>query len=719
MLFGRSCYFSSDDLPLPALGSTGVHMIWIIISIYLFRNIPTVCLQGPWLPVYLAMCIAIFATEMVLLVMIGIVSLRGCVADDGPRRHVIPTIYVFVATAVLETAMHFVGLTMFYLDGSDCPSNSAYNALLMVSIYVYLTSLLVFSVTFTFHLAVGSGKRDLKDIDSPKFWKYCLAPFVCFPLYIRGYSRNALAARAGPSGRPTTILGDVAELFSDLFGDVRLVPSDILVGLILVKSSENRKHQGQVNTESLAVQPIDLTSSNSGSPPHHDWALIVHYFHFAEAIYGFPLYMFAHFSDGLRHLCCPCTSSKPRTASIAVRTYMDDGWSNGCLCCFPASCFCSHPRYHDDLIYVSTTNDLFKSPFMVCFDHYTSSIVIAIRGTLSTTDLLVDLHFRLATIQIPHETRGVFSAQTHHGMLLTAKNIFEELELMNIFLPLLQNPESPYASYRLVCTGHSLGGGVAALLAYLIKSSSRYALLSPRVSAISYAPPGCMITAEGQSYFQTFCTSVVLGDDVIPRLKAHSVCFLKKQIIDELRRCHNYHKTEILTGALIGPMIRRWRRFFRLPDKTVVIPTNAIQNEGFVEHQEHRSSFDPPRRSEADQLCDDSSTTDSTDSNLLVPIYLPGNIIHLRRLDHAHSPPQRRAQDTIDEIANLDEETNANVATEPTDGDALRTPLVHSDYSISWVQPEVFDTIVISRSMGLDHLPNRMREALSSLLRPP
>jgi hypothetical protein len=201
-----------------------------------------------------------------------------------------------------------------------------------------------------------------------------------------------------------------------------------------------------------------------------------HYIQYAEAIYGLPLYMLGNFTRGLQHLLCPescisaCRPPIAQTVAESVMTHLGrPGW--------PFCCISERPprNRHTDLIAISLDNGLFRSPYMIALDHDMRSVVVAIRGTLSTADVLVDLNCDLATIQIPariqHGTneeplglgvqnngmmvQEMISIKTHSGMLMTAGNIRDEI--MGLLEELVKNPNGQYYGYKLIVCGHSLG----------------------------------------------------------------------------------------------------------------------------------------------------------------------------------------------------------------------------------------------------------------------
>ncbi|KAJ3270031.1 hypothetical protein HDU76_011228, partial [Blyttiomyces sp. JEL0837] len=171
-------------------------------------------------------------------------------------------------------------------------------------------------------------------------------------------------------------------------------------------------------------------------------------------------------------------------------------------------------------------------------------VVVAIRGTLSTADVLVDLNCDLTTLQVPSLDGGQPTSsvpiRTHSGMLMTAGNIRDEIA--GLLDELLLNPTSLFKEYRLVICGHSLGAGVASLLTLLLRIRNLPAI------CYAYSPPGAITDpVANETYFTKFCTSIVLGDDIVPRLNRRTVEHLKRRVKAAVRCCGR-RKVEVLGG---------------------------------------------------------------------------------------------------------------------------------------------------------------------------
>jgi hypothetical protein len=79
----------------------------------------------------------------------------------------------------------------------------------------------------------------------------------------------------------------------------------------------------------------------------------------------------------------------------------------------------------DLLLHFSPSNYLFQAPYMVSIDHDWNSIVIAIRGTYSTADILVDLS--IDTHILDDDLPQAQDYKVHAGFYQTALNIFNDI----------------------------------------------------------------------------------------------------------------------------------------------------------------------------------------------------------------------------------------------------------------------------------------------------
>jgi hypothetical protein len=70
-------------------------------------------------------------------------------------------------------------------------------------------------------------------------------------------------------------------------------------------------------------------------------------------------------------------------------------------------------------------------------------------------------------------------------------------------------------------------------LAHLLRENG----YKERTQCIAYSPPAVITSSSGLDYFANFCTSVVIGDDFVPRTNVRSLMELKMTIQHVLKEC--------------------------------------------------------------------------------------------------------------------------------------------------------------------------------------
>ena len=156
-------------------------------------------------------------------------------------------------------------------------------------------------------------------------------------------------------------------------------------------------------------------------------------------------------------------------------------------------------------------------------DHYIAiskerkEALICIKGSTSFEDLLTDCCMQARYYQLtgPFVEGGPDEIRAHEGISLAARRLADDVETMaaELLLP---------SDYKLVITGHSLGGSVAAVLGMVLRSrlGSQYpALLTDDGSMIqvfAFASPP-VLDYHTALACAPFTTSIINNSDIIPR----------------------------------------------------------------------------------------------------------------------------------------------------------------------------------------------------------
>ncbi|XP_068640834.1 uncharacterized protein [Aristolochia californica] len=147
-------------------------------------------------------------------------------------------------------------------------------------------------------------------------------------------------------------------------------------------------------------------------------------------------------------------------------------------------------------------------------------VILGIRGTHTVYDLITDM------VSSSDQEITLEGFSTHFGTAEAARWFLQHE--MGTIRKCLEKHEG----FRLRLVGHSLGGAAAALLAIMLRKRSQKELgFSPDiVSAVGIGTPPC-VSKELAESCASYVSTVVLQDDVIPRLSAASLMRLRNEVL--------------------------------------------------------------------------------------------------------------------------------------------------------------------------------------------
>ena len=160
--------------------------------------------------------------------------------------------------------------------------------------------------------------------------------------------------------------------------------------------------------------------------------------------------------------------------------------------------------------------------FMIFTDHDSKSIILAIRGTYSLADVIVD---------IICDEEEFLDGHAHRGILKGAKRILKESG------DILKKAIQDFPDHRLVITGHSLGAGTAVLITMALMNSDYPEIFNPDSTPIKCvalaAPPvyRSRLPCKADKHISIFINE----NDIVPRLSLANMA----TVITKLRAIDN------------------------------------------------------------------------------------------------------------------------------------------------------------------------------------
>ncbi|XP_071960319.1 diacylglycerol lipase-beta-like [Antedon mediterranea] len=658
--FGRRWAIGSDDFVFPGITSVFIRLLWLaaIASVYISHRETLRCPGGELLEAYFIGFIALISLAIILELIIIYTSGQGSITNTHPRRFIPLFLYIRLVIFLLELVWSGVGAYWGFsewenrtpVEGKACDM-SVVRAVKGTVVTSWIISFFILIAVFIFFDPLGSIDDTTDDDDEHlSHSREFLSTTGNAAKQVWERRCRLLCCCAGNDENSQDAFSDVSALMATFFKDLDIVPSDIAAGLVLLQYDQER-HQRRGERPHIPQRIIPLVPPPI-MPLEEEVDKCCHYIFYALGCYGWMYYMYDNMSCGLCNLCrhCQCCMCC-RSGRVAQH-------DNCCNCNTSAVKQLTNLK-DKDIVYMSYRNKIYEVPFFVALDHNEKAVVVSIRGTLSLKDALTDATAECEQMDI--EGHEIYA---HKGILRSAKTIKTILTDNQIIEQAFQKAESD--DYSVVVVGHSLGAGTASLLSIMLKS--RW----PSLTCFAYAPPGGLISAAGVQYSADFICSVVLGEDVVPRLTLETLDDLKERMSSVIKKSTR-PKYQLMLGAC-------WHSFFGFPEK---LPEESEDNSG------NQESLDPQQ-----PLIDDSpgspvrqvysgegsSTSTSSQSVHKVALYPPGHFIWIQ------------------------ETRSVN-----------RSCFGKRRYEAQFGRHEDFSYIIINPSMVTDHIPNNLFHALCYL----
>ena len=670
LLFNRRWNISSDDFFFPVLIELILRAIWLIFQIVLYLKNGSIlrCKDASLLNVYFIGFLLLMFTIIFTQIMILIISSRGTISNARPRRKINIFLYMRILLLVIETVWNCIGVTWWMYTKTDfnsCP-RLVYFSVLANIIFCFIAILTIIIAVILLYDPISHLPQH--DITSKRTRLLDYITFLCcFCCMLRGNSRDKNYKNSYDQ------IGTILEF---IFRGGDLTPSDITAGVLLLSNKErNQFCREKIQTENY-------------KPEHHslrpNWMNIneaSYYIKYAIACYSWPYYLYIKPCTGpCLILCCKNKNGnccqKPR--KLVVQN------DNICGCYYDA--FKVLSKTSDcDIIHASFRNELFHAPFFILHDHSKKTVIISIRGTLSITDVITDMTADCGVVDLDGDVRD---GKCHIGILNTAENIYRKIkdEL------LLEKAFEFNSNYQLMITGHSLGAGVAAILG--LKFLKEY----PDLKCICYSPPGGLMTQNLINLTKSFVLTVILGDDIVPRLSLRSIHSLKANILKEIYESE-LPKYKIVWNSAVDYLFARKYTNLNLSStnqNTLLIDNVSVNNTHDVIDTIVNYELNDSREievvedvkkdnelilSKSQFVLHYSENVLRTALDMYEELNLPGQILYIYDLD---SRPSRCYPFCKD----------------------------NPSFDFRWASSDEFKKIVITRRMLIDHFPNTLHDAL-------
>ncbi|QCE13301.1 sn1-specific diacylglycerol lipase alpha [Vigna unguiculata] len=177
----------------------------------------------------------------------------------------------------------------------------------------------------------------------------------------------------------------------------------------------------------------------------------------------------------------------------------------------------------DDVLIQKPKAGLLKPAFTIIRDTQSKCLLLLIRGTHSIKDTLTAATGAVVPFHHSVLNDGGISnlvlGYAHCGMVAAARWIAK------LCTPTLLKALDEFPDFKVKVVGHSLGGGTAALLTYILREQKEFS----SSTCVTFAPAACM-TWELAESGKHFITTIINGSDLVPTFSTSSIDDLRSEV---------------------------------------------------------------------------------------------------------------------------------------------------------------------------------------------
>ncbi|GAB4830508.1 hypothetical protein Ancab_020219 [Ancistrocladus abbreviatus] len=278
-------------------------------------------------------------------------------------------------------------------------------------------------------------------------------------------------------------------------------------------------------------------------------------------------------------------------------------------------------------------SSVMRPGYYIGVDSRKKLVILGIRGTHTVYDLITDV------VSSGDEEVTLEGYSTHFGTAEAAR-WFLHHEIGTIKKCL-----DDHEGFRLRLVGHSLGGAIASLLAIMLRKKSHKELgFDPDiVHAVGYATAPCVSKGLAESC-SDYVTTVVMQDDIIPRLSVASLARLRNEVVE----------TDWMTVLEKGD----WKRVVELVTNAKQVMSTVLdvarKVADYAKLQSSTNSSDAPLKKELLGTSDAASTfktsvaeKEETATLMHEELFVPGTVYYLKRNQPTYNSNANRTKGNV------------------------------------------------------------------------